>query len=194
MKIEQSSDPTVNKIVRSCFPNNRKPVKIEQFRGPRNVNSYWSDGSKDVYHIYDLSQDKTYSVPTSHPFFDRKCDETPCGNIEINELPPNCVLVQGGTFMGKPASVTIYFREDNMVPLIADKSPLENLPPESIQALNIIGSTKGGAYRREEFSRFGLGIYGADNRHIVPLLNEGLLTANKAGAISITLKGQNLRR
>lgn len=38
--------PGIDKIVSSTFAGNRKDVKIKEFR-PMNVNSYWSEGSKE---------------------------------------------------------------------------------------------------------------------------------------------------
>jgi len=31
-------------VARAAFPGNRKPVVVEEFRGPVRVNSYWDGG------------------------------------------------------------------------------------------------------------------------------------------------------
>ena len=183
------NDSNVGPIAAAAFPRNRKDVSVKEFVGPMNVNSYWDGGSKDEYVLVDLATKRKIEFPTSHPYFDRKSDGERCGNLVINELPENTALVCGGTFMGKPATVRILLRPDNMASLLPAPPSLSD---EERSALNIIGSMKGG-YRKDEFARCGLGFYDADNSHIVNLAAQGLVRVNKAGSISITTDGRNAR-
>jgi hypothetical protein len=184
------NQPELSKITRACFPKNRKPIQVKEFHGPKQVNSYWDGGSKDEYFLYSLAENRSLGLPTSHPYFDRRDNGERCGTIELRELPENCCLVQGGTSCGKPSRITIYFRPENLATLITDQSNEVALSDNAKTALSIIRSFKGG-YRKGEFARARIGDYCASNPAIAELLFNGLAKANKAGAIQITLAGQN---
>jgi hypothetical protein len=182
-------EPGIGPIAAAAFPSNRKPIVVSEFRGPVNVNSYWSDGSKDEYVLVDLVTLRTYSVPTSHPYFDRQESGERCGALELTELPPNTALVQGGIARGNPATVRVMLRPDNMVGLLP--APV-SLGDEEKVVLNIIASYRGG-YRAEEFSRRGCGKYHPQHPAILSLRDKGLVTVNKAGAVAVTIDGRNAR-
>ena len=190
--IISSKTPEISRVVRASGVNGKRngDVSVIEFRGPRTLNSYWDGGSKEEYCLVDMVTLKTWSMPTSHPYFDRRPDGQRCGNLEIAELPPNVCLVQGGTFCGKPASIRIHVRPENLEPLLPAPGP--ELSDAARKALNIIGGIKGG-YRRDEFSRANLGPYAADNPVVAELELAGLVKVNKAGAISITTAGKNAR-
>ena len=183
------NDDVFGPIVSAAFPKNRKDIAIRKFCGPKPVNSYWDGGTKDEYVLVSLVDKQSLGLPTSHPYFDRKDDGSRVGNVELRELPPNVVLVQGGTFCGKAATVTVFVRPDNLATLLP---PPVQLPPQELAALNIIASTKS-SYRHDEFSRSGLGAYSASNQWVVALQERGLVKVNKAGAVSITTEGRNAR-
>jgi hypothetical protein len=184
-----TSEPGIGPIAAAAFPSNRKPIVVEEFRGPRNVNSYWDSGSRDEYRLVDLESRRVFPVPTSHPFFDRKENGERCGELEISELPPGTALVCGGTFCGKPATVRVLLRSENLVKLLPAPTSLSD---QEKSALNCIAGMKGG-YRAEEFNRRGLGQYGAANPLVESLRGKGLVTVNKAGAIAVTIEGRNAR-
>lgn len=187
--IYKRTEPGIREIVEATFPANRKDVAVSEFRGPVNVNSYWDGGSKEEYAIYDLCQRKAYGVPSSHPYFDRQENGARCGNLELSELPPNCVLVQGGYFLGKPATIHLYFRPENIAQLLP--APAEPLPEPLSKALNALAYR--GEYRREEFRRQQLGDYSPTNPLVVELQARGLVSINKAGAVTVTTAGRNAR-
>lgn len=184
------NEPGIGEVARAAFPANRKPIKVEEFKGPVIVNSYWDGGSRDEYRLIDLTTGRVASIPESHPAYNRTDDGTPCGRLELRELPPNCALVAGGTFCGKPATVRVMLRPENLVKLLP--APKPDLPPESVKALDVICGIKG-SYRQAEFERYGLGDYGPTNRAVVALAERGLVTINKAGAIAATIEGKNAR-
>jgi hypothetical protein len=165
-----TSEPGIGPIAAAAFPSNRKPIVVEEFRGPRNVNSYWDSGSRDEYRLVDLESRR-------------------CGELEISELPPGTALVCGGTFCGKPATVRVLLRSENLVKLLPAPTSLSD---QEKSALNCIAGMKGG-YRAEEFNRRGLGQYGAANPIVESLRGKGLVTVNKAGAIAVTIEGRNAR-
>ena len=92
-------------------------------------------------------------------------------------MPPNCVLVEGGWFCGKPATVRIHTRPDGLTPQLAPP-PVELSGPER-KALAIVRGIKGGC-RPEYFDRAGLGAYGKLNPHIVMLRAKGLVNPTVA--------------
>ena len=183
------SEPGIGPIAAAAFPSNRKPIVVDEFKGPRNVNSYWDGGSRDEYRLVELESRRVFAVPTSHPFFDRRDDGERCGSLQIAELPPGTALVCGGTFCGKPATVRVLLRPENLAKLLP--APLELTDCER-SALNAIAGMKGG-YRAEEFNRRGLGEYSASNPLVASLASKGLVTINKAGAIAVTVDGRNAR-
>jgi hypothetical protein len=185
-----TNEPGIGPIARAAFPDNRKPIQVCEFRGPQNVNSYWDGGSKDEYRLVHLVTGQVWHAPTSHPHFDRKEDGSRCGGLEIRELPENVALVSGGYFCGKPATITVHLRPENMVKMLP--APQE-LAPDQQAALNVICGIKS-SYRAAEFERRQLGRYSADNPHLAALVARGLLKINKAGAISPTIAGENARQ
>lgn len=185
-----TSEPGIGPVVAVAFPRNCKPIKVERFQGPVNVNSYWDSGSRDEYRLVDLATRRVLPLPTSHPAYDRLPNGERCGELELRELPPGVALVCGGTFMGKPATVRVMLREENLVAMLP--APTVELTPAEDAALNIVCGMKGG-YRQEEFARRGLGRYGAEHPAIVRLASLGFVTINKAGAIAATIEGKNAR-
>lgn len=179
----------IGPVVAKCFPENRKDIKVETFKGPKNVNSYWDEGSKSVYFLINLVTMEELPLPTSHPVFDRKPNGERMGNLELNELPENVALVEGGWFCGKPSTVYVYLRPENFTKFIPGKV---ELPPRELSALNAIAGLKGGKYRQEEFDRRGLGAYNSDNPLIKALAEKGLVKITKVG-ISVTTEGRNAR-
>ena len=192
MLMRQKDDETVNRIVLATFPDNHKPVSVTEFHGPKNVNSYWDGGSRNEYALYELHTEKVYRVPTSHPFFDRKSNGLPCGNLEMRELPPNTVLVQGGVFCGKPSTIVLYFHPDNLNKLISEKPQVE-ISENAQKALEYICSmiTSG---RKEYFRHAKLGEYGPQNPHIKELEEKQLVKVSKNGAVKATVEGENFKK
>lgn len=185
------NDSTIAEIVSKTFPNNRKDVKIAEFKGPMNVNSYWDGGTREEYKLYCLKTKKTVSIPESHPYFNRRKSGERMGNIECTNIPKNYALICGGTFCGKPASVRILVHSANLQKLIPDTDSAM-LSPECKSALEIICSIKGG-YRKDEFERAGLGDYSSANPNVLELAEYGYVKINKAGAVSVTVEGRNAR-
>ena len=183
--------PEIRRILQATFPKYRKrDVVVEVFRGPRRMNSYWDGGSKEVFHLYRLDTGQVATVPDSHPFFDRRQDGSRCGILELRELPPNTVLVVGGTFCGKPATVHIYTRPDGLAPQL--EAPKEELPKPQAQALKILCGIKGGC-RDEYFQRAGLGPYGPRTVFVEALVRRGYAKVSASGAVSVTTAGHNAR-
>lgn len=189
----ESTSPEVSRILNAAkgvAGKRNGDVAIGVFSGPRTMNSYWDDGSKDEFALVDLVTYQRWQVPSTHPFYDRLPNGDRCGNLELNELPPNTCLVEGGYYRGKPRSFRIHLRDENLAKLLP--APSAEISEKAKSALNIIRSMRGG-YRADEFSRAGLGAYGQTNPLVVELQSAGFVTINKAGAIAITTAGRNVR-
>jgi hypothetical protein len=186
------NDPNVSRILNIAKVRGKTNiVEIKTFSGPITMNSYWDGGSKKEFVFVNLETFSAWGVPISHPYFDRKSDGERCENLQVTDLPENICLVVGGIFCGKPASIIIYLREENRTKLLSHSDGTE-LTTEQKKALNLICTTKGGQYRKDEFIRAGLEEYGATNPHILFLRDNGLLKINKAGSISVTIDGRNV--
>jgi len=77
---------------------------------------YWSGGSRSVYHAYDLEtgevaalNSRTHLFPTKNPVEGTTLD-----------IPAGVAVVVTGTFMGKPATMSIYARPENLPATITD--------------------------------------------------------------------------
>lgn len=167
-------------------------VSVGVFHGPRTMNSYWDEGSRDEFCLVELRTLKSWQVPTSHPYFDRLPSGDRCGNLQLSELPPNTCLVEGGYCRGKARTFRLHFREENLAKLLPapDANPMSD---SAKSALNIIASYRGG-YRADEFARSGLGYYGPQNPSVQELQKAGLVSINKAGSIQVTTAGRNARQ
>ena len=100
------------------------------------------------------------------------------------------MLVVGGTFCGKPATVHIYTRPDGLAAQL--EAPKEELPKPQAKALGILCGIKGGC-RDEYFQRAGLGPYGPRNVYVQALVHRGYAKVSAAGAVSVTTAGRNAR-
>lgn len=124
--------PEVLRIVRAAFPDYRKlRAFLSPFTHPKQVNSYWDGGSRNEYAIVELDTLRRKSLPTAtHPYFDvarrglaNAQDEYThvdhVGNVTLTTLPVGFVLVQAGTFCGKPATAHVFVNPENMTKFLA---------------------------------------------------------------------------
>jgi hypothetical protein len=117
----------------------------------------------------------------------------PTNQVDLNtnyyDLSPEKVVIKGTVGWHNYACLTVH--PDAMPRLLPDK-PIELTQWEQA-AIDIICGIKGGQYRREEFSRRGLGAYDYTRTEIRALKDKGLITISKNGAITITTAGRNAR-
>jgi hypothetical protein len=190
MYYDLTTAPELDRIVRASGVRGKKgTVTVREWRGPQRMNSYWDGGSKDEYALVELGTLKVWTVPDSHPHFDRKPNGDRCGILELRELPEGTCLVSGGVFCGKPATITLHFRPENLA-LLLPSPDATALSAQALSALRILRSIRGG-FRLGEFQRAGLGRYGGDNPAVLELVAAGMVTVNKAGSVSITTAGRN---
>ena len=119
----------------------------------------------------------------------------PRNPVDLDTTPrpirPNMAVVSGTIGGGRPTWAHIDVHPDNVQKLLGSGDDVEvSLKEKAV--LNIIGGIKS-SYRKDEFWRKDLGKYSLDNPLIESLLAKGMIKANRAGALSITLKGKNAR-
>lgn len=97
-------------------------------------------------------------------------------------LPPDGAVIRGSIGGGKPvcASITV-----SPACKILALPPAAEITPRQLAILSVVCGIKGG-YRREYFSRGNV-----QPGEIDALVSAGLLTRNKAGAVSATTAGRN---
>lgn len=100
------SNPMIAKIIAATFPayNGRK-IKMRSWKGPRELHSYWDEGSRDYYALIDTQTGKIGHMESNHPFF-----EAYKGLNGKWDLPPLHLLIQHSIFAGKDTGITIYVR------------------------------------------------------------------------------------
>jgi len=109
---------------------------------------------------------------------------------EPKPLPVGSVIVNGSEGGGRPVYATLTVHPENVAKLLPIS---EEVTEQERTALAVIGGIKGG-YRQNEWCYKRLpGSYGADNPLIRGLADRGFLKINRAGSISITTKGKNVR-
>lgn len=83
----------------------------------KQINSYWSGGSKSVYTLVDIATRERRDMPSSsHPYFE--IDRV--GNITLKYIPDGWALVETGYFCGKVSTATIYVNESNLTKLLGE--------------------------------------------------------------------------
>ncbi len=176
----EHNHPEIGRIVSAAFPKNKKTISVREFVG-QNVNSYWDSGSRDEYSLVNLSTLEVWHVPHKHPHYDKQ-------TIDLESLPPNCVLVSGGIFRGKTAHCTVSCSAD----ILETHRPVtETVTEQEGKALQVCSMVS--SYRKNEWKDDLPGEYGAENPIIVSLEARGLVKINKRGGISLTNNGRNTR-
>jgi len=98
-------DELVKKIVEACYPDYRGRKFYISTDVPRNLDSYWCEGSRNYYVFYQPSTGKTLDVHTNHPAFEREQPRS------LNHLPEGLLLVKRCICSGKDLGITIYVNE-----------------------------------------------------------------------------------
>lgn len=127
LTFELKTVPDLKRVIEAAFPSYRKRrAFVSVFNGGANINSYWDGGSRSEFAIVELATLRRAPLPTqTHPYFDVaargvtnaqdgivKVDHV--GNITLETLPEGFVLVEAGTFCGKPATAHVFVPAANM--------------------------------------------------------------------------------
>jgi hypothetical protein len=129
-KFELRHSPELRGIIAKAFPSyRRKTASFGAFAGPVNISSYWDGGSRNEFAIVSLETGQVWHAPRSHPYFEiagrgmanqsaGPVHTDHVGNVYLDVLPPNCALVEAGTFCGKPAHARISLNPENLAKLL----------------------------------------------------------------------------
>ncbi len=75
---------------------------------PMDLDSYWSGGSRDYFHIVELATGKAFDVASNHPFFEKDNPR------RLNELPAGYVVIRIAIFCGKLMPAHLYVNSEDM--------------------------------------------------------------------------------
>ena len=114
------------------------------------------------------------------------------GKSRVDDLNSKQTLQEGqaafsGYDDGSYGSLTLH---PGYFGLLQDKNKPTELSPDEKKALEFLGYTS--SYRKQEFEREGLGVYGPRNPLVLSLIEKGLVEAKGAG-LRLTTKGRNLQ-
>ena len=127
--LELKTVPDLKAAIQAAFPRYaRHKAFVSVFHPGVRVNSYWDGGSRSEFAVVELETLTRHELPTaSHPYFDIarkgltnaatpdgavKVDHV--GNVELQILPDGFVLVEAGTFCGKPSTAHVFVPASNM--------------------------------------------------------------------------------
>jgi hypothetical protein len=181
------NSPETKRVAKLCFPDwNGNKIKLEVFRGPFNLSSYWDGGSRSYYSLINLITGETAMVPENGSLFSPNIGK-------LTNLPINCVLGEQTIFCGKDLGVTLYLNEENLTKMLPNSTEDLSLDCQIVlTATAMLKSSYAGVsnYRFVE-SRRNLEITAERWENAKSfLINNGYL--NKAGAI--TDNGRNARK
>jgi hypothetical protein len=124
--------PALLNVIRAALPGYRKnKAYVSAFPDcGKDINTFWDGGSRDCYILVYLPTLEIKSLPTrTHPWFDiasrglagaenqdLSVDER--GGVTLKRLPVDYVLIQAGTFCGKPSTAHVFVNPANLVKLL----------------------------------------------------------------------------
>jgi hypothetical protein len=114
MIVQLKEHPELKAIVLAAFPSYKKHQAIIHTADSVSLSgTYWDGGSRSTYVAVDLETRRSKGAPQYNPpqFGGPKV-------VPEVSLPNGIVIVEGGTFCGKTATVTIFIRPDNMTKLL----------------------------------------------------------------------------
>src|ERR1700761_3671700 len=98
MKISKTKE--VKELLVKTFPEYRgRKFYLNAFSGPKELRSFWDEGSRTYYKFINLSTFQVHEVHSNHPFFEANQPST------LKELPVGVALVSYSIFMGKETGV-----------------------------------------------------------------------------------------
>ncbi len=113
MKLTGTAAKSVKHIVQATFPDytGRKLFLQPRERAPKELQSYWDEGSRTYYAFYNLDTHEVLQVGSNHPFYEPQKPTT------LRELPEHIVLVSRAIHWGKETGVTLYGHLQGLFPI-----------------------------------------------------------------------------
>lgn len=128
--VELKTAPEIKDILKRAIGYRKHTCFLSTFPSCGvDINSYWCEGSRDEFTLYDLATNNKVALPTNtHPFFDvaryKQTGETESilidssGRITLKMIPENVCLIRHGISCGKPATAVIYLNQGNLAKLL----------------------------------------------------------------------------
>lgn len=106
--------PEVLRAIRAADPTYRKTKAFIYTRESVTLHgTYWDGGSRSTYTAVELATGRNKGAPQYAPPQFGGPRQAP----EV-QIPPDVVIVETGTFCGKPATATVYVNPANMARLL----------------------------------------------------------------------------
>lgn len=99
-------DSAMVKRIKKAFAYRKRTVVVTLAKSLQLQGTWWDGGSRDVYTVYNLTTGAKKSTPVHVPF-----SGTP--TAPVWEIERGTVVVQTGTFCGKPATMCIWIHPDD---------------------------------------------------------------------------------
>lgn len=115
MIVDVKDDAIVARIAR-IVGFKGKSATLRVFVGPMSLNSYWSEGHKDVYTVINLTDFRTIDLGDNHPWYhanEREAERLPNGGAVVNHE-----FCRGGR------ALTIYVNAESLARLLPMAEPL----------------------------------------------------------------------
>jgi hypothetical protein len=111
-------EPGVKKIISACRPD-YKGRKVEVSDSiPNELHSYWDEGSRNYWSIYDIETGKVRQVSSNHPFFEERSPRTLKDFFGQDKLPQNKLLVKHNIFCGEDLGITVYGNKEKLLDIV----------------------------------------------------------------------------
>ena len=102
------ADKRVKQIITDCYPTYKgRKVRLSTYM-PKQIDSYWDEGSRDYFVWYQPTTRKSFPVHSNHPGFERNQPR----NINPELIPEDVMLVEHSIFCGKDVGITIHINPE----------------------------------------------------------------------------------
>ncbi len=182
-----TEDPSVRRFVDATgnhVPKGR--VEVKQWGGERNLASYWSGGSRDMFYLVNLATGQVSPAAAENGSGFGMVRES----LIMKELPPGCGLLLVSIGHYKHAVLEVH--PENLAPLLS--APTVELSEDEKVALACTVGLK--SFARREYAARKWGAYVVTpatlkrwDEAVAGLLAKGLVSKNGAA----TIEGRNLR-
>jgi hypothetical protein len=181
-------DAIMKQIAGVAYPDyNGRKFRVQIAQSPLDVRSYWEGGSRSYYvfvDMRDLSHMRVMDVPQQSAF------DKAIPNADRVTIPTGFVCVQHTIFQGHDLGLTFHVSPADAPKMLesADRPDLNDLESAFIRLWG--GLTSAG--RKDERSRQHIPQWLIDCL-TSDLADKGLMSVNRAGAVSLTLAGTQYR-
>lgn len=129
----RTANPVVKQLVAHTFPEYRgRKVALRYWRGPRQLDNYWSGGSRSDWRLIDPQRGVAATSDDMHNPFTKAAHEK-------WDLPIGMIAVEHDIFCGKDMGLRVYVRRED-VGILTGASTAMGLPAFKFTLLLTAGS------------------------------------------------------